>query len=158
MMTLKELRNSKKITQDQAAKLIGVSRKTYIGYENDESKLSDFKRNSIYDVINKYGYIDEEHGVLTIDQIKDICAKVFQEYEVSFAYLFGSYARGEANSKSDVDLIVEVPSDYGIKFFGLIESLRESLCKKVDVLDTAQLKNNYTLLKNILKEGIKIYG
>ncbi len=157
-MTLKELRNSKKITQDQAAKLIGVSRKTYIGYENDESKLSDFKRNSIYDVINKYGYIDEEHGVLTIDQIKDICAKVFQEYEVSFAYLFGSYARGEANSKSDVDLIVEVPSDYGIKFFGLIESLRESLCKKVDVLDTAQLKNNYTLLKNILKEGIKIYG
>ncbi len=157
-MTLKELRKSKQITQDQAAALIGVSRKTYIGYEKEESKLSSFKKDSIFNVLNAYGYIDETHGVLTIDQIKDVCTKVFKEYEVGFAYLFGSYARGEANPQSDVDLIVDVPLDYGIKFFGLIESLREDLGKKVDVLDTAQLKNNYELLKNILKEGIKIYG
>ena len=41
-MTLKALRKSKRITQAQAAALINVSRKTYIGYEKDESKLSDF--------------------------------------------------------------------------------------------------------------------
>ena len=157
-MTLKELRKSKNMTQEQAATLIGISRKTYIGYEKDESKLSDFKKESIFEAFNKFGYIDETHGILTLEDIKRISSEVFAEYEVEYAYLFGSYARSEATPQSDVDFVVAVPSNYGIKFFGLIETLREKLGKKVDVLDTAQLNNNSKLLNNILKEGIKIYG
>jgi hypothetical protein len=40
----------------------------------------------------------------------------------------------------------------------LVETLREELKKKVDVLDIKQLNNNLVLTKEILKDGIKIYG
>ena len=40
----------------------------------------------------------------------------------------------------------------------MTERLRESLHKKVDLLDLKQLSNNENLLREVLKEGIKIYG
>ena len=46
----------------------------------------------------------------------------------------------------------------GIRFFELVETLREMLKKKVDVLDLKQLSGNDELVKEILKDGIKIYG
>lgn len=45
----------------------------------------------------------------------------------------------------------------GIKFFGIVEELRENLNKKVDLLEINQLNNNKTLILEILKDGIKIY-
>ena len=80
----------------------------------------------------------------------------FETYDVEYCYLFGSYARGEAIEKSDVDLLVST-SITGLKFYGLVERLRNSLNKKVDVLDINQLVNNKELLNEILKDGIKIY-
>jgi len=76
---------------------------------------------------------------------------------VEYCYLFGSYAKGKATEKSDVDLLVAMPVD-GMKFFELIEMLREQLKKKIDLLDITQLDNNPTLVQEILKNGIKIYG
>ena len=156
-MTLKEFRKSKNISQEQVAKLIGVSRRTYINYENDESKLSEFKRSIIIDAIEKSNLIDESHGVLTIDEIKKTCNEVFSKYDIKYAYLFGSYAKNKATATSDVDLLVEGNVE-GLKYFEFLEVLRESLNKKVDVLDTAQLLKNNILLNDILKDGIKIYG
>ena len=80
-----------------------------------------------------------------------------KHYPVEFCYLFGSYAKGKATEKSDVDLLVHT-SLFGIDFFGLVESLREKLKKRVDVLDQKQLENNLALTSEILKDGIKIYG
>ena len=45
-----------------------------------------------------------------------------------------------------------------MRFYEIAELLRENLKKKVDLLDFAQLNNNPTLLQEILKDGIKIYG
>ena len=72
-------------------------------------------------------------------------------------YLFGSYAKGRATERSDVDLLVFTETT-GLRFFELVEVLRESLKKKVDVLDQSQLKGNDVLVSEILKDGIKIYG
>ncbi|MFN0035116.1 MAG: nucleotidyltransferase family protein [Saprospiraceae bacterium] len=62
----------------------------------------------------------------------------FQDKPVLKAYLFGSYARGEAGRKSDVDILVEL--DYsqriGIAFFGWHIDLEELLKKKVDLLSS----------------------
>ena len=156
-MTIRELRESKRITQEKAAELINVSRKTYIGYENNEGKLSDFKRNSIFAALNNYGFIDETHGVLSLEYIKQVCSEVFKQYDVKYAYLFGSYAKNKAKPTSDVDLLVEGNID-GLKYFEFLELLREGLKKNIDVLDKAQLLKNEVLLDDILKEGIKIYG
>ena len=45
-----------------------------------------------------------------------------------------------------------------MRFYDLVETLREKLKKKVDVLNREQLNNNDTLLDEILKDGVKIYG
>ena len=92
-----------------------------------------------------------------MEQIKEVCVDVFSDYEVEFCYLFGSYAKSKANETSDVDLLIQT-NVAGIKFFGLVEELREKLKKKVDLIDTRQLNNNQVLLHEILKDGIKIYG
>ena len=156
-MELKNIRLSKGLTQAEAAKILGVSRRTYINYEQNEGHLPAVKHDFLCRTLQEYGKIDEEHGVLTVEQIKGTIAKVFEEYGVEYGYLFGSYAKGKATERSDVDLLVAMPTN-GLKFFGLVEALREGLNKKVDVLDIGQLNNNIALTQEILKDGIKIYG
>ena len=46
----------------------------------------------------------------------------------------------------------------GLKFYGLVEDIRTVLHKKVDVLDINQLKDNFELTQEILRDGVKIYG
>ena len=45
--------------------------------------------------------------MLTIAEIKEKIVPLCKKYNVHRAYLFGSYARGNANEKSDVDIRVE---------------------------------------------------
>jgi predicted nucleotidyltransferase len=101
--------------------------------------------------------LDETHGTLTIEDIKRVCADIFVSYNVEFCYLFGSYAKGRATETSDVDLLVSTETT-GLRFFEMAEHLREGLHKKVDLLDLKQLVNNEDLLREILREGVKIYG
>lgn len=156
-MTLKQLRTEKGLTQTECAKYLQIPHRTYCRYESDESKINPIKYQYVLDKLNNYGFIDEEHGILTVEQIKKSCAEVFADYTVEYCYLFGSYAKGKAKETSDVDLLVATAAS-GMEFFGFVESLRETLKKKVDVLDVAQLNNNPTLVQEILKDGIKIYG
>ena len=101
--------------------------------------------------------IDEEHGILTIDSIVDKCFPIFERYKTNYCYLFGSYAKGTATEKSDVDLLISTGIS-GLRFYSLAEELREGLNKNIDILDIKQLNNNELLLDEILKYGIKIYG
>ena len=155
-MTLKELRQSKNLTQAQVAALLNISLRSYKQYENEKEKEGSFKYRYIYSELSKYGFVDEEHGILSLDDIKKIVSQVLSQHEVEYCYLFGSYARGEAEERSDVDLVVATDIT-GMDFFGLCEYLREALHKKVDLLNLAQLNNNKQLLYEVLKDGVKIY-
>ena len=59
-----------------------------------------------------------------------------QDKPVVRAYVFGSYARDEANSQSDLDLLVEL--DYsrpiGLQFVSMKLDLEDQLCKPVDLV------------------------
>ena len=156
-MNLKELRLSKNITQSTAASLTGISLRSYKTYENDPSKVDTIKYKFLIETLNKYGFIDESHGVLTIAQIIKVVEDTFSRYKVEYCYLFGSYAKGKAQEDSDVDLLVATDIT-GMDFFGLAEDLRENLHKRVDLLNLDQLGNNRELLNDILKDGIRIYG
>ncbi len=156
-MKLKELRIQKGLTQIECAKYLGLPVRTYQNYENNKSKSSSIKYLYMINKLKEYGYIDEIHGILSVDRIKEICTKIFENKPVSFCYLFGSYAKGKATETSDVDLLVST-SITGVMFYDLVEELREELRKKVDVLNIEQLKNNIDLTSEILKDGIKIYG
>lgn len=156
-MTLRELRKQKKLTQVECAEYLGIPIRTYQNYETDESKATSMKYMFMIQKLSSYGFIDETHGILSIQQIKDICAEVFSSFDVKYCYLFGSYAKSMATESSDVDLLISTSAS-GMKFYDLIEILREKLCKKVDVLNKEQLKDNPDLTDEILKDGIKIYG
>ena len=157
MVDLKELRSEKKMTQQEVADLVGISLRSYKSYENDEEKQNTIKYNYIVEQLSKINRIDEETGILELEDIVRKCSKVFERYEVSFCYLFGSYAKGKATPMSDVDLLISA-NVKGLKFYGLVEEIRNVLHKKVDVLDMNQLKGNIELTEEIFKDGIKIYG
>ena len=72
----------------------------------------------------------------TFNEIRNLITPVLELYHVKSAYLFGSYARGEANETSDVDLFVVFDNDE-ISLFevsGLLETLKEVLQMNVDLL------------------------
>ncbi len=153
---LKQLRQSSKLTQQEAADLLQVSVRSYKTYENDPSKEETLKYRYLLEQLEKLNYIDEEHGILEFEAIIKICSEVFKKYPVDYCYLFGSYANGEASERSDVDLFISTELT-GLKYFGLIEELRENLRKRVDLITLQQSGDNLELVDEVLREGIKIY-
>jgi len=156
-MSIKELRKSLDLTQKEVSELVNIPLRTYLNYENDESKKNSIKYLYIKEKLEEYGYIDETHGLLSIEKIKKVCLSIFSKYDVEYAYLFGSYAKKTATETSDIDLLLST-SITGIDFFGLVEELREGLKKRVEVITLSSLENSKDLLHDILKDGIKIYG
>lgn len=156
-MSIKELRKGLDLTQKEASKLMNIPLRTYVNYENDESKIGSIKYLYIKEKLEEYGLIDEEHGILSIDKIKEITSFVLSNYDVEYCYLFGSYAKGSATEISDVDLLVST-SVTGMKFYGLVEKLRVELKKKVEVITLTSLEENPSLVNEILKDGVRLYG
>ena len=155
--TLKEIRKEIGYTQTQAAEYLNVSVRTYKSYENDACKVDTIKYNYMVEKLSNLNFVDETHGILSVELIKNKCTEIFKEYNIEYAYLFGSYAKNKAKENSDVDLLVS-STVRGLKFYGLVEKLSRGLRKKVDLLDTNQLVNNPELLNEILKDGLRIYG
>ena len=157
MSAIKEIRIEKKLTQQQVADIVGISLRSYKSYENDKEKEGTLKYNYILDKLKSINPVDEEHGILEMDFIIEKCKQILDEYPVHYCILFGSYSKGKAGESSDVDLLIS--SDVkGLKFYGMVEKLRNALHKKVDVLNVEQLKDNLELTNEILKDGIRIYG
>ena len=70
-------------------------------------------------------------------------------------YLFGSYARGEQTSESDIDLLVELREPIGMfKFLDLEEYLETIFNKKIDLGTPNSLKPY--VKDSILKEAIAL--
>ena len=156
MSELRDIRKNIGITQEEAAKMVGVSRRTYQTYE-EEKYINDAYK-AILKALKEIDTGTTFNFVLNAKVIKKRCEGVFAKYpEVKCAYLYGSYARGEATEESDVDILVVVET-MGIKFFGLAADLEEALDKSVDLQTYEQVIGNEKFMKRFLIEGIKIYG
>jgi len=70
-MTLRELRKQKQLTQAECAEYLGIPLRTYQNYETDSSKVSSMKYLFMMQKLEQYGFIDETHGILTIQKIKE---------------------------------------------------------------------------------------
>jgi len=96
--------------------------------------------------------------MLSIEEIKSYILPVVKKYPVEKVILFGSYARGDASDKSDVDLIVESRGRLrNRKIFALGGELLGVLPVRVDVYDILEISNPSAMYDNIQKEGIVIY-
>jgi predicted nucleotidyltransferase len=156
-MEIKEIRKAKGLTQKEAASVIGISFRTYQNYENGRSSASSFTGRTIAEKLSSYEAYTETSGILPLAYIKENASKVFAQYSIDYAVLFGSYSKNEAGEKSDVDLLISGSVD-GLDYFSLIEKVRKVLHKKVDILRFQDLKNNQALLGEILATGIRIYS
>ena len=156
---MNELRKRRKelgLTQVQVANACGVSRRTYQIYEEDDNPNKTFAE--LLESLEKMGVVNGSNFILSIKAIKSNARQIFRKYpEVKCAYLYGSYARGEATGKSDVDILV-VCHKMGLKFFKLLADLEDALHKEVDLQTLEQMVGSEVIMEKILKEGIKIYG
>lgn len=63
------------------------------------------------------------------EKIVEIC----ERSDIEFCALFGSFARGEANDDSDIDLLVRFAKPIGWAFYGIADELEKVLGRKVDL-------------------------
>ncbi|HXS58236.1 MAG TPA: nucleotidyltransferase family protein [Hanamia sp.] len=75
-----------------------------------------------------------------------------KRYPISELGLFGSYARGDFNEKSDIDILVDFNDKIGIKFISLAHELEDIFQMKVDLVSRNGIKTRYLPLveKNLL--------
>ena len=92
-----------------------------------------------------------------IETIKNRLTPVFARHNVKRAVLFGSYAKGTANERSDVDIYVD-SGLRGLKFFGLLEDVATVLDVPVDLIDSSQVEADSRVLSEINATGVQIYG
>jgi predicted nucleotidyltransferase len=86
--------------------------------------------------------------------------RLLLQYGVETAYLFGSAARGNMTSDSDVDFIIKFPEDmdyvtYADNYFALADALEALLKKGVDIVTEKTLKNPY-LLQSINRNKLQL--
>ncbi|OGH64649.1 MAG: hypothetical protein A2821_04320 [Candidatus Magasanikbacteria bacterium RIFCSPHIGHO2_01_FULL_41_23] len=99
--------------------------------------------------------IVKQKSILTLSDIQAKARPVFVNFDVKKAHLFGSYARGEATSKSDIDIIIEFKGQKSLfDLVGLRDSLQEKLGRKVDVGTPGSI--HPALKKNIEKDFVAL--
>ena len=92
-----------------------------------------------------------------LDTIAKKINPILKKYEVKRASIFGSFARGEENKNSDIDLLVELGKIGGLMAMGRLKTdLEKTLKRKVDLLTYRSV--NHLLAPNIKKDEIKIYA
>jgi len=92
----------------------------------------------------------------TIAEIQRIIYPVAVRYGVERVLLFGSYARGEAKTDSDIDLRVDSGEIRGyFRLAGFQRELQEALSTQVDVLTTGSLEEKF--LSRIANEEVVVY-
>lgn len=95
--------------------------------------------------------------VLSRNEIERIIRILLVKYHAEYALLFGSYARGEATSSSDIDLIVFGGQNFKPQnIFAFGEELREMTKRNADVFEISEVNKNTPFYDNVMREGVKI--
>lgn len=93
------------------------------------------------------------NGIFTIQSIKELVEPIAQKYKIQAIYLFGSYARGDADESSDLDFLVFGGESFKLTMiFSLAEELRSVLKKNVDVFEISEINRDSEFYNTIMKE------
>ncbi|MEF2593918.1 MAG: nucleotidyltransferase domain-containing protein [Eggerthellaceae bacterium] len=92
-----------------------------------------------------------------IERIENLSRRLVSKYNAKEAYLFGSYARGEADDESDVDILIVggpdfIPSD----IFAIAEELHIGLGKQVDVYELAEINEGTPFHTAVMSERRRV--
>lgn len=93
----------------------------------------------------------------SIEELKEVIIPIAEKYHISKVYLFGSFARGDYNEQSDIDLRIEKGELKGMfALCGFYTEVEEALQMKVDVVTTGSLDEEF--LKAIKEEEVTLYA
>ena len=157
---LKEERIEYGITQKELSEITEIPLRTIENWETGKRHPSPWVEKLLKSYLkqypkNKYGIITETLGIYEVQQIKEILLSFVSKYHIKRIILFGSYAKGTQDAKSDIDLVVDGDIK-GIKFFGLLEDVTNAFVKPVDLIHLQQIKKNSDTYRNAMN-GITLY-
>lgn len=102
--------------------------------------------------------------VYTISELKQLMEPICKEFNIPRMYLFGSYATGQADGDSDVDIVIDSQYLHGLlDLFRVREALVQTLGKSVDLLTIGAMKDEeknpikQDFLRNYEKEKVCLY-
>ena len=101
--------------------------------------------------------------ILSIDAIRILLLPVVKRFQIRQIYLFGSYARGDANAGSDIDLLIVGGNAKGmLSFVELQEMMEKRLGKEVDLAEYDAVKKDQTragrrFLEQIERDKVLLY-
>jgi len=94
---------------------------------------------------------------MDIQSVSEKITPIFERHDVKFAGVFGSFARGEANEESDIDILISyrVPKSL-LNLVALEHDLEDRLGRKVDVITEGGLSPY--IKESVLHDLKIIYG
>ena len=95
----------------------------------------------------------------TIDYIREKTVPIAKKYGVSRMSLFGSYARGEADNESDVDILIDCGNGKIkslLPYFAFVYDLEDEFNCHVDVVTTGS--SNKEFLNEIKRDEVLLYA
>lgn len=94
-------------------------------------------------------------AVYSISELKSIVGKLASQYGAERVFLFGSYARGDMDDDSDIDLRIDKGNIRGLAFAGLLGDLEDALGHKVDLISTIGMDEAF--LEEIKRDEVLLY-
>lgn len=95
--------------------------------------------------------------IYTIDEIKQIVKTIAKKHSIERIYLFGSYARNQANSNSDLDFIIDSRNITSLfQLGGIYNDFETAFDKKIDLLIEGNISPEFNY--NILDEEMLLYA
>ncbi|MCI8654691.1 MAG: nucleotidyltransferase domain-containing protein [Clostridia bacterium] len=96
--------------------------------------------------------------IYSINDIKIILNEILNNTDVEKAILFGSYAKNTPTKNSDIDILIDSNGKIkGLKFFAIIDMIKEKFDKDVDVIEKSEIDKNSRIEKEIEQTGVVVY-
>jgi len=159
---------------DSGMSMYSLSKQTGLPYTtinrlvNEKLSINNCNAGAVFKIASALGVqmevLMKGECVYTLDEIAERIAPVAKKYNIPKVYIFGSYARGEANPDSDVDLMIEVGNLRGLEVISALEEFKNALNKPVDLITTRSLtqeraqKYSKVFIDNLENDRRLIYG
>lgn len=134
---------------------------------NEKLSINNCNAGAVFKIASALGVqmevLMKDECVYTLDEIAERIAPVAKKYNIPKVYIFGSYARGEANPDSDVDLMIEGGDYSALDIAGIMEDFKVSLNKSIDLINYETLLQKSTIersrlfIKNVNNEKVILY-